>query len=78
MLIPGVDEQLAQVGSDLLDKLAGGVDVALQGEEGVRSMPWIWTGSPSRHGPTAHSPLMGRQDSQSSAPRAPGWVGASR
>ena len=42
------------------------------------SMPWIWTGTPSGHGPKAHSPVMGTADSKSSAPAAPGRVWASR
>ena len=37
-------------------------------KNGSASMPWIWTGTPSGHGPNAHSPVTGTQDSQSTAP----------
>ena len=56
-----VDEQLGQLGSDRLDQLASMSPSSAK--NGSRAMPWICTGSPVGHGPKAHSPVIGMQDS---------------
>ena len=63
VLVAGVDEQCGLVGPDHRDQLAGGVDVALVGEELIVGLAVDLNGHPVGQGPKAYSPVIGKHAS---------------